>query len=220
MSLGLSAYHSAGVFSPRIEFNAKSGRITSVERTADGNGIIKSDITMTLPVFAWDVGSLEVGWANFQSGMSPSLIMVPFGQTMPARPDRDHKAGFRSKVWNGQTDTAREFSATAGVTVAAIEALWDLVTAAPEAAAGKIPVIRFANVSPVTTGRGTNYAPVFELVQWIERNERVFGPRTVAAPGQPPIVPAAPVAANLNQPVAAPFAPPVTPPLAAWPAAA
>jgi hypothetical protein len=220
MPLGLSAYHSTGVFAPRIEFNAKSGRVTSVERTADGNGIIKVDVTMQQPMVAWDIGSLEVGWANFQSGMSPSLIMVPFGQPMPARPDRDHKAGFRSKVWNGSTDTAREFSATAGVTVGAIEALWDLVSVAPEAATGKIPVIRFANVIPVTTGRGTNYAPVFELVQWIERDERVFGPRTVAAPGQPAIVPPAPVAANINQPVAAPFTPPVTPPLAAWPAAA
>jgi hypothetical protein len=218
MSLGLSAYHSTGTFAPRIEFNAKSGRVTSVERTADGNGIIKCDITMQLPAFAWDIGSVEVGWANFQSGMSPSFVMVPFGQTMPARPDRDHKAGFRSKVWNGQTEVAREFSATAGVTVAAIEALWDLVSAAPEAAAGKIPVIRFANVTPVTSGRGINYAPVFDLVQWVDRDDRVFGPRTVAAPGQPAIVaPAAPPVALVPAPA---FTPAPVPVAASWPAAA
>ena len=218
MSLGLSVYHSSGTFAPRIDFNAKSGRVTSVERTADGNGIIKCDITMSQPVYAFDSGSVEVGWANFQSGMSPSFVMVPFGQTMPARPDRDHKAGFRSKVWNGQTDTAREFSATAGVTVTAIEALWDLVSAAPEAAAGKIPVIRFANVTPVTSGRGVNYAPVFDLVQWVDRDERVFGPRTVAAPGQPAIV--APVAPPVALVPAPAFAPAPVPVAASWPAAA
>src|SRR5579862_577570 len=141
MSLGLSAYHASGPFSPRLEFNAKSGRVTSVERDAAGTGVIRCDVTMSQPVVAFDIGSLEVGWINFQNGSAPSFLVVPFGQPMPARPDREHKAGFRSRVWNGQTETAREFSASAATTIGAIEALWDRVIATPEAAAGKIPVI-------------------------------------------------------------------------------
>ena len=93
MSLGLSAYHNSGEFRPRIEYNAKSGRMARVDRTADGTGIIKVDVTMSQPAFAFDVGSIEIGWANFQAGTAPSLVMVPFGQPMPARPDRNHKAG-------------------------------------------------------------------------------------------------------------------------------
>ena len=209
MSLGLKAYHTGGEFSPRSEYNAKSGRMTRVDRTADGTENIKIDITMSQPVFAWDIGSIEIGWANFQSGAAPSLVMVPYGQPMPARPNREHKAGFRSKVWDGGEPVAREFSATAGVTVNAIEALWDQLTAAPEAVAGKIPVIRLVNVIAITAQRGTNYAPDFRLVQWIDRDERVFGPRTVAAPGQPAIVP-------IVQATPAPAAPPP----AAWPTSA
>ena len=87
MSLGLSVYHNTGPFVARIEFNAKSGRVSTVERTADGNGVIRCDVTMTAPVFAWDIGSLEVGWANFQNGIAPSFAMVPFGQPMPALPN-------------------------------------------------------------------------------------------------------------------------------------
>lgn len=211
MSLGLKEYHTGGTFSPRIEYNAKSGRMTRVDRTADGTENIRIDVTMTQPAFAWDLGSIEIGWANFQSGAAPSLVMVPYGQPMPARPNREHKAGFRSKVWDGREPTSREFSATAGVTVNAIEALWDRLISAPEAAAGKVPVIRLVNVIAISAQRGTNYAPDFALVQWIDRSDSVFGPRTVAAPGQPAIVP---VAANDAQAVAAPVAPP------AWPVAA
>jgi hypothetical protein len=215
MSLGLKAYHSDGTFSPRIEYNAKSGRMAQVDRTADGTGTIKVDVTASLPVFAWDLSTIEIGWANFQHGAAPSFVMVPYGQPMPARPDRNHKAGFRSKVWNGREATAREFQATAGVTVNAIEELWDMLTAMPEAARGMVPVIRLAGVVPITGRNGTNYAPQFQLVQWIARDDAVFGPRTVAAPGAAPIVAPPAVAAPAWQ--AAPAAAPVA---AVWPQAA
>lgn len=218
-SLGLMAYHTGGGdLSPRIEFNAKYGTLTSVDRTTDGTGTIRIDISAANPVFAWDIGSLEIGWISFRSGMAPSFVTVPYGQPMPARPDRAHKAGFRSKVWDSRSD-AKEFSTTAGATIGVLEALWDQLTDMPEAAAGKIPVIRFAKASAVRTGPNTNFAPSLSFVQWIDRDERVFGPRTVAAPGQPAIVP---VAANNNQ--AAPPAWPAPAPLVvaplAWPVAA
>jgi hypothetical protein len=223
MSLGLKIYHAAGEFSPRLEYNAKSGRLTRVDRTADGSDVIRIDLTMAPPPFAWDVGSIEVGWINFQAGIAPSFALVPYGQPMPARPDRNHKAGFRSRVWEGPGNVTREFSATAGVTVNAIEAFWDVLTAAPQAAAGQIPVIRLVNVVAITTGKGTNYAPDLSILQWIDRDPAVFGPRTVAAPGSAPIVmvaapPPSPPAAPLPTawPVVAP--PPVAP--AAWPLAA
>jgi hypothetical protein len=222
MSLGLKAFHTGGEFSPRIEYNAKSGRITRVDRTADGTDVIKIDLTMSQPMFAWDLGSIEVGWINFQAGAAPAFDVVPFGQPMPPRPDRNHKAGFRSKVWDGRDAAAREFSATAGVTVNAIEALWDLLAVAPEAAAGRVPVIQLVNVEPIASQRGTNYAPVFRVVQWVDRDERVFGPRTVATPGAAPIPAAAPVVPAATALVAAAWPTPAAaaPVTAAWPVAA
>jgi hypothetical protein len=222
MSLGLKAYHVAGEFSPRYEFNAKSGRWARVDRTADGTDVIKVDVTMDQPMFAWDIGTIEIGWINWQSGRAPNFVMVNYGEDMPARPDRAHKAGFRSKTWDGaQPPIVREFASTAGVTVAAIESLWDEITATPEAAAGQVPVLRAVNVLPITSPKGTNYAPVFNVLQWIDRDESVFGPRTVAAPGAAPIAAATPAPAT-PAPAGWPATTPATvaPTLAAWPAQA
>lgn len=217
MSLGLSTYHTAGEFSPRLQYNAASGRFTRVDKTSDGTGIIRAEFAMnTPPTFALDIGSLEIGWLAFQTG-AVSIIVVPFGQPMPQRPDRNHKAGFRARVCEGPGRPSLEFSANAGVTVNAVEALWDQLTATPEAASGKVPVVKVVN----TVSVGKYYAPVFELVQWIDRDAAVFGPRTVASPGAAPIVPAA---SNV-QPIIAPPAsawpsPPAAPTAPAWPAAA
>ena len=204
--LGLKAYHGTGEFSPRLQYDARSGHYTRVDRTADGIGIIKAPVMQ--PVFAFDIGSIEIGWMNFNALVS--VIVVPFGQPMPERPDRNHKAGFRSKIWDGREATAREFSATAGATVNAIEALWDQLSAAPEARAGMLPVIQAVTSVPVSTNRNTNFSPVFSVLQWIDRDDAVFGPRTVAAPGASPIV----------RPVQQASAPAPVPAPAAWPSAA
>lgn len=222
MPLGLAIYHCGGVFVPRIEYDAKAGRMARVDRTADETAFIKTDITMQQPVFAFDFGTIEIGWLNFQSGMAPSLVMVPYGQPMPARPDAGHKAGFRLRLWDGLEKTTREFCSCAGVTVNAIEAQWDAFAATPDAAAGKLPVLQFVNV--VVSGR--NYAPVFKPLQWIARDAAVWSPRTVAAPGSPPIalasIPAlaAPPAALPSAWTANPSATPTLAAPAAWPVAA
>jgi len=216
MTLGLKQYHTGGEMQPRLEYNAKAGRAHRVDRTADGTGTIKIDITASLPMFAFDIGSVEIGWANFQAGTAPSVVVVPFGQPMPARPDRNHKAGFRSKIWLAGEVAAREFQATAGATVNAIEELWDMLVATPEAAAGKVPVIQLAGVVPITGRNGTNYAPQLKLLQWIDRDAAIFGPRTVAAPGAAPIVAPAVVVVPAQW-QAAPVSAPV---VATWPVAA
>lgn len=189
MPLGLAIYHCGGVFVPRIEYDAKAGRMARVDRTADETAFTKTDITMSQPAFAFDFGTIEIGWLNFQAGIAPSFALTPYGHPMPARPDAGHKAGFRLRVWDGREAATRELTSCAGVTVNAIEALWDQFSAAPEAAAGQLPVFRFANV--VVSGR--NYAPVFTLLQWIPREAGPFSRRTVAVPGAAPIPYVAPV---------------------------
>lgn len=112
------------------------------------------------------------------------------------------------------------------MTVNAIEALWDQLTAGPEAAAGRIPVIQLVDVVAIAANRGTNYAPLFRLVQWIDREERILGPRTVAAPGQVAPTPAVPLHHALSTPLSQwPTAPTVSRPAIApapaqWPAPA
>jgi len=206
--LGLKAYHVAGGdFAPRIEYNAKSGRMHVVNKSAapDGSFVTaKTDVTMSQPQFALDVGSIQIGWIHFPPGAAPDAVLVPFGEPMPARPSSRHKAGFQAMVWNGSESEAREFKSTAGVVVDVIEALWDEIIALPEARRGEIPIVKFADAIPVVAKRGTNYAPDFRLTGgWIARDERVFGPRTVAPPGAAPLPARAPV-------------PPVPSPGSAW----
>ena len=194
MSLGLKAYHTGGGdFVPRIEYNAKSGRLSIVNRVsrdaAGAFGTEKIDVTMSRPQFALDCGAIQIGWLYFPPGAAPDMTLVPYGQDMPARPSPKHKAGFQVMIWNGIEPHAREFKSTAGVVVDAIEELWDRFTAAPEAARGMIPVVQLVDIKAIAAKRGTNYMPVFTLTKWIDRDERVFGPRTVAPPGAAPIQP-------------------------------
>jgi len=195
MSLGLKAYHVAGGnFAPRVEYNAKAGRMHIVNRKEGVDGAFatdKIDVTMSAPQFALDIGSIEIGWIAFPPGAAPDATLVPYGQDMPARPSSRHKAGFQVKVWNGSEPDAREFKSTAGVVVDAIEYLWDEIAATPQAARGDLPIVQFTGATPVVAKRGTNYAPEFRLTgQWITRDDRVFGPRTVVPPGAPPAAPA------------------------------
>ncbi len=187
--LGLSAYHAGSTdFVPRCEWNAKSGRLHIVNRAQGADGAFandKVDVTSSNPAFALDTGSIEIGWLCFPPGGAPMTDMVPYGQLMPERPGANFKAGFKVMIWNPRDfgPVARELKSNAGAVVAAIEELWDLIAATPQAAAGEIPVVQLVGVKAITGRNGTNYAPDLRLLKWIARDERVFGPRTVAAPG-------------------------------------
>lgn len=190
MSLGLKAYHASGEFTLRIEYDAKLGRLFAPIRIEQPDKTFitdRIDVTKAQPQLAFDLGSVQIGWVAFASSGPPNTIMVPYGQDMQAQPSAKHKAGFKFRVWNGIEPEARDFMSNAGVTVEAIEELWDQFAAAPEAARGMIPILQFMDGRPVKKGINTNYAPVFTLVAWIERPEHIFGPRTVASPGAAPI---------------------------------
>ena len=73
--------------------------------------------------------------------------------------------------------------------------------AAPEAAMGKIPVVKMVDVIAVRAGQSTNFQPVFQIQSWVDRPD-LLGPRTVPAPrAQAPVAPVAPVAPPVAPPV-------------------
>lgn len=193
MSLGLSAYHGSSEgggnsFRLRVEYNSKAGRMFRVDRAQDASGSYsnsKVDITMSQPEFAIDMGSIQVGFFHFPPGSPPSKELVYLGERMPVKPSPDHKAGFQVLIYNPKDmgEEAREFSASAGATVNALEDLHAQFLAAPEAKEGKIPVIKVTDHQPIQSKHGTNYKPVFTIIRWTARKEEVFGPRTVPAPG-------------------------------------
>jgi hypothetical protein len=123
--------------------------------------------------------------------------MVPFGQPVPALPeDKDNngkplfRAGFHVLVAGRVLGGVRELTSNTLTLMGAVHDLWKVFVEAPEAQAGKIPLVTITHTVPVVSGAGgqktTNYRPVFKICSWVDR-EHVpgLGERTVPAPRPP-----------------------------------
>lgn len=206
----------SGPFLGRLQYDARSGFFTRVDRTQDADGGWSDDVSEPFrnPVFAFDAGSMEAGYIKFAS--PPAFLLTPFlgaatawpqqpEEMAPAKtgekPKRAFMPGVRIKVMSAKTfgdGEPRYFSATSKSLLGAIEEVVDAFMAAPEAREGKIPVIEHTTTKTIETktpkGTTKNYAPVFVIKQWIARPEG-FGDRTVPAPvGAAPAATPAPVA--------------------------
>jgi hypothetical protein len=189
---------------PVLKYDARAGRFFLMDRV-ENNGVwetVLAELPIASTTFAMDFGSVEVGWFLFPKGAAPMMVTVPFGQPLPPQPaavgtitddktgkerPNNFKQGFRMKVAGKAlagtvNGTVRELAANAGVTLEGINDLHTAFEAAPEAIAGKIPVVKVAQVIPTKVGQSTNYKPVFEIVTWADRPTDVLGPRTVPAP--------------------------------------
>jgi hypothetical protein len=226
---------------PILKFDARAGRLFTIDRTQapDGSWLThQTDITMTQPPFCVDFGTLEVGWAHFAAGGPPQWALAFYGQPQPARPaspghDDQNKAlqfksAFRVKVAGQGIGGVREFGGNSGALITGMNDLHTRFEAAPEAAAGKIPVVRMSSTTAIKSGQSTNYMPVFEIVTWVDR-PAVLGERMVPVPGRllsaaqapasvpvPPPTPRPvarpqPVAMAPQQPLAPAYAPPAPP---------
>lgn len=187
-----------GDFHPIVKFDGRAGRFFKegeYDPAASSKNFV--DITMPPPVFAWDFGTFEIGYL-YISPSGPDFKMVPAGQTPPERPAElrsdgkpAYRPGFRVGLFGKVLDGYRQFSHTALCVLEPVQALWDEFCASPEAAAGRIPIVKLAGTVAATRGKGqrvsTNYRPVFEIVEWTERVPEM-GVRTVPPP-QPRSVP-------------------------------
>jgi hypothetical protein len=231
---------------PILKFDARAGRLFTIDRTQapDGSWLTQqNDITMAQPPFCVDFGTLEVGWAHFAAGGPPQWALAFYGQPQPARPaspghdDQNRvlqfKSAFRVKVAGQGIGGVREFGGNSGALITGMNDLHTRFEAAPEAATGKIPVVRMSSTTAIKSGQSTNYMPVFEIVAWVDR-PTVLGERMVPVPGRalstaptpasvpvpppaprpvvpPQPVPQPPVQTAPQQPVATAYAPPVPP---------
>ena len=179
---------------PLLKYDARAGRLFTVDRTQDSAGNWtpqQTDITLSQPQFAVDFLSLEVGWAFFTAGAAPMWVVVPFGEAMPARPGSPgkddtgkalaFKAAFKVKVMGKGIGGIRELGGNAGALIAGLNELHTEYEAAPEAAAGMIPVVKMTNTLPIKSGQSTNYQPILTIQQWVERPERL-GAKLVPLP--------------------------------------
>ena len=183
-----------GEFVPIISYNAVSGRLSLRDRTQNISGeweAKETDVTMAQPPFAVDFGRLEVGWVFFVKGAAPLWALVPYGERMPERPSSpgndvagkalNYRQGFRVPVAGNAIGGVREMAGQSAALINGLNELHSAYEASPEAAMGKIPVVKMVRTDAIKSGQATNYQPVFEIVAYVDRPE-VLGPRTVPAP--------------------------------------
>jgi len=202
-----------GEFTVYVKYNAKAGRWYTKD---DAPNAAEFEVVNMTAVF--DIPNLKTGWFLFQAGSAPDKAINPQLSAWGPKPSDAHKRGFQINLFSDKNLLGvREFASTAGSVIEAMNGLYDAWLAAPEATQGKLPVVRCAGVLPVTGKHGVNYAPVLEIVAWVDRPAQlgevtakaVAGPVAAAPVAGPAVHAPAPVPAPVQVPVQAPVqAPP------------
>lgn len=203
--MGLGLPKSSGG-KPVCKFDARAGRMHRIDKTDAGK--VETEITNGFKA-AFDLANIDVGWVRWTEGGAPEWTTVKLGQPKPAKPSNDHRPVFRVdiKLSKDLGGDVREFASSAGCVIDAMDQLHDTFSKAPEAAAGKLPVVAITGVSMIKSGQGqktsTNYAPNFAIVGWIERPAEM-APKAANDNGNGHAAPSPAPAANIPAPVAAP----------------
>ena len=196
MPFGLNL-NSGGDYLEIVKYDARSGRVTRIDRDADSGERAAVDITDGFECLP-DLEHAGKGWAWFQSGQQSTLdfvmrwfdaeitfVAAAFGKPSPGSALRLTLSP-KSGRWHGAEP--RELTVTAS---AAFNGLWALYTqglAQREHYPGKTPVAKLTGVKPVTSGSGarksTNYEPQFAIVKWVKSPQDFEMPpeRTGATP--------------------------------------
>jgi len=186
MGLGLNT-EAGGDYAPICKFDARAGRMFRVDREQDGAGTWQTNNVEITDGFqaVMDLENVEVGWGHFATGVAPSFALVKLGGAMPAKPSENHKQMFRLLMKLGKTSggDVREFASQSKAVIGALDDLHNVYEAQKAANPGKLPLVALKGTRQiVSTGKGqtsTNYAPVFEIVRWLDR------PADLVASGKP-----------------------------------
>ena len=194
-----------GAFRPRVKFNAKAGRVYRLDRVpqADGRAILETEITAQF-AFYLALESFADGWWNRETFKE---LLVPLGAALPPQPDgRDEH---NKPIWVYQVRCAMKLAAAAGgdlrvfssgaqCVLEPLDRLYSECTSDPKGRGDEwrrwVPAVRMVRTDPVKGENGVNYAPVFELVKWVERPPDMPYEPAGAPEVPPPAV--APVAAR------------------------
>jgi hypothetical protein len=173
-------------FLPIVKYDARSGRITRVDRVQDETGNFYNepvDITQTFKALA-DFENVETGWILFPPSSAPDFKLVPIGSQIPQQPTPDHKNGVRfmlklAKECGGDKPI-REIAGNSKALLGGVEAVYTQYLREKDANPGRLPVITMQKPTPVkSAGGSTNYHPTFKIVGWSERKDLVFVPKAV-----------------------------------------
>ena len=109
-----------------VKYNAKAGRWYTKEDKQDGEEFEVQDMTAV-----FDFASLRTGWFLFAAGVAPVKQLNDEISVFPPRPTKDFKQGFQLNLFSNKNLLGvREFAATAGIVIDAMNDLYDRATAA------------------------------------------------------------------------------------------
>ena len=186
-----------GEFTVYVKYNAKAGRWYTKD---DQPNATEFEVVNMTAVF--DIPNLKTGWFLFQAGSAPDKAINPQLAAWGPKPSDAHKRGFQINLFSDKNLLGvREFASTAGSVIEAMNGLYDAWLAAPEAAQGKLPVVKCAGVLPVTGTHGVNYAPVLEIVAWVDRPAQLGEVTAKAASGPAAAAPVAGPSVHAPPPV-------------------
>lgn len=192
-----------GEFKVYVSYNAKAGRWYTKEDKPDAAQFEVTDMTAV-----FDMDNLQTGWFLFAPGVAPVKTFDPSLSQAAASPGEGFKRGFQLDVFSTKNLMGvREFSATAGIVIDAMNDLHDHWLAGKDANPGKLPVVKCVGVTPVTNKHGTNYKPQLEIMTWVDRPAELGAVKAapaaqVAAPPPAAATHAPPPAASAPPPVA------------------
>jgi hypothetical protein len=172
-------------FLPLCKYDARTGTFYLQNRAqVDGTWqTTQRDITDEFRA-AFDLEHLRVGWIRFPKGAAPECRLVPVGEDQGDAPSPDHKEGLRVllKMSPALGGDIRELMSTSHALWNSIDTLHDEYLANAADHAGELPVVVLSEVRQTKSGSGTNYTPVFEIADWIQRPADLSGPMSRSAP--------------------------------------
>jgi hypothetical protein len=191
-NFGFTKKTGGGDFLPRVQYDARSGIFSRIDRVDTGGGFVSEGKDYKLGEFKalMDLENLEVGWINFMTGGAPDFCMKPLDPNNPILPDQptnNHKQGLRvmlklAKEAAGSQPAIRELSSTAQVFLDGMDELYDAYKEGKKGEnVDKLPIVQHVDTTKVTSGSGarqtSNYMPRFQIVGWALRGDLVFEPK-------------------------------------------
>jgi hypothetical protein len=179
MALGFTKSTNDGNdFLPVFKFNAVSGDAVIVGSNKNAAGEYeKYENEVKFPVkLIFDMENIEVGWMHFAL-TGPSFAMAKLGQPLPERPSKEHKQGFRLKLFNKSLGVSI-FSNSSRTIAEVMDSLHDAYVASAAKNAGKVPVVEIKGTKKIAvkTKEGSkNYKqPDWSIVSWVDRPEELL----------------------------------------------
>ncbi len=179
----------SGTLKIYLKFNAKADKWFV-------RGIEGEEKEIERPTFVADDDNIETGWMRLLEGQAPERVMDPSIDRPAPPPGAGFKRGFVLMVYSQKFfGGAAEFSGASFHLSNAMRELHAQCESGKSANPGKLPVVQCVGSQPMKDRYGTNYRPIFTIVDWVDRPGGLPGRN----PGDVP--PSAPLPPSLSKPV-------------------